>query len=1676
MPPQLMRGPDGQTVEVSEDDAGYYGSIGFQPFTAEQAHAENVTEAAKPVDRGLVGTINAAATGALSGLTLGLSDQVLGAISTDNQRKQILNDRRANPIVSIGAEIAGAVAPAVLTGGAITPAGAVSRLGAQVAARGAGRGAAAKVGASALGTALEGGVQAAGSYMAQAALEDKPLSADAFVGAMGKGALFGAAIGGGLTLTEKAFTKAKSMFPKAEVTREAAKKIEQEAASAVRESIADGESMQRTARQRIDDMKVEFARADLAAKKQISDLEVQRAQSRLERQQLMTERAKGRKRPGAAGDAPVAGDPPPAGGDPVPGEVPPVAPDAPMPDMPAPGTAPGAVDDLPVVVDDALQPTSLDEFADPAPTPSAVDGPSPIPTFDDLENTLNANGADFVESTIPASALKDRGWYEIDGGHLDPTRVASARQAIKEGQRDAIKLNVSPEGKIVVTDGRHRLAAAAELGADIRVKWAPGFEPAPSDVLRAGSETARAADAAAPRQRISLDLEGAAPPSAAAPGDAAAAASSPTSPVVPAREAPPLPPYSRMESNRFGRPSEGKFEVKLYREGAAEPEIRVVDRQGVEALAKEAVPPGFHNTRETHRAMTIERGLPAFDNVKDNALYIVRPSELAEADIWGNKIRPGDGESIGKAWDEGTTLQPVEIDTFPDGRYWVYDGNHRLNTASLDDRPIAVIVRKRRVDDWVGQGVGEDPTIRISDRIRARLAGDSGSHVAGVAEDAADSAVKIKRARAPIGTLDPSAPRPQPMSDEEFGGFKKEFMGSSTTEQYGAAMVYSGSDYTAINEALRKGEKLTGRLGKAVETLDDTLAMPEVQIPRNATLYRGVSGKDAQARFGNLKPGDVVEDPAFMSTSANAEAKCRNEEIVFNIAAPAGTSGIPIPSKYSSEMEVLLGRNTKLRVDSVEMVPQIPSATRYAGASSHEVLPDGRVLIRFPSGVEVKVDPIREINVSIVDDAAAASPPTAIGDKVTQETLAKAAEEATDAADQAIATQNPAAAKILDAARKERMTREEVRAWISGRRAEGAKNEAERGYRVSYESSLTGARGPGGAPRKMDRVTTMVDETPEATAARKKFTDRYASEPTLAELILAGRPPKNAAALSADEVIDTSRLQAADRGYILDDEIETMLRDKLGDRGIPASPRMRKIDADDDLGSAGVGDGVTAPPAGATRAVTPTAEEEALSLANRKALREAEEIVGGTGAPPAAAAAEREVVERSIDDQIESVLSKPPADGLPVTDDIAVGAKLIAAHEEASAELAEALGAAAPKTATDRATALRGATAARAGDTAANAAQVAETLTTQVAPEVARKTGTTATRAALGKLGDVGAGLEVLKAMGISVPDPASIPVIGPVLSLYLKARAAMGVFKRMGGKVPETAETKIASKASSTRDRATAAVQQMLEGGAKATRKLAPAGGPLAALGYKLFTGGGDEKRQRKTPGAPAKVDNPVRAYEQRMEELARAMQPGAIRRAVQDRVRTSDPELLNQIVATTERKLKLINDKAPRPPLVPTLLKGDGVWRPSSQRLQEWARYIEAAEDPATVLEDVAAGRGVSIEAAETLRTVYPALYQMARMKLVTSARDLQVSVPYQRRVSLSVLFKVPVDPSMNPSHIQFLAQNSAVPPTPGSGAPGAAPAQPPAMGAPPVPSISAPVTLGDSTMTALDRRSQR
>ncbi len=438
--------------------------------------------------------------------------------------------------------------------------------------------------------------------------------------------------------------------------------------------------------------------------------------------------------------------------------------------------------------------------------------------------------------------------------------------------------------------------------------------------------------------------------------------------------------------------------------------------------------------------------------------------------------------------------------------------------------------------------------------------------------------------------------------------------------------------------------------------------------------------------------------------------------------------------------------------------------------------------------------------------------------------------------------------------------------------------------------------------------------------------------------------------------------------------------------------------------------------------------------AERAAAEEAADRMFGSGRARAIADDVVDATPRAdVDSALETALKSKVDD---IDDDIADAATTITRQEAALADLADELGPMASPAAQGRAKAVRDAQRSaeqRTAQATANAAEDIDKAVNTVSLPGAKGAG----REGLSRATDAATAWEALHMMGVPMPDPRDIPVIGPALSLFLKARVLGKAFGRFGGKVAETAETAIASKAASTQQRAYAAIDNILDGTSKALGRAAGrSGGAAAALGHVLFDDApaGERKAYTSEPKGGELLSN----FQARADELSKAQAPGAVRAAVRDRVRATDPAIVDAIVAAEERKLGFLFDKMPKAD-APSVMTGRQ-WMPSRFAIGTFAKYVEAANDPAAVLEQAASGQMVSLEAAETLRVVYPRLYQEAQKRLIEQATTGEKTIPFKRRVQLSILFDLPMDASMSPEYAfamqepyqaQAISQQAAQPP---------------------------------------------
>jgi hypothetical protein len=150
-----------------------------------------------------------------------------------------------------------------------------------------------------------------------------------------------------------------------------------------------------------------------------------------------------------------------------------------------------------------------------------------------------------------------------------------------------------------------------------------------------------------------------------------------------------------------------------------------------------------------------------------------------------------------------------------------------------------------------------------------------------------------------------------------------------TSAQNEALGLYTGTAYSSINGALRGNQAMDAGTASIASDLDTAIDSNGYSLAADSTLYRGVNVQSGATAAGDLQAGQVLQDDAFLSTSASADIATQfsfakgldvdtnaTTSYVLQLSAPAGTNYL-IGS--TAERELLLGRDTPMVVDSVDM-------------------------------------------------------------------------------------------------------------------------------------------------------------------------------------------------------------------------------------------------------------------------------------------------------------------------------------------------------------------------------------------------------------------------------------------------------------------------------------------------------------------------------------------------------------------------------------------------------------------------------------------------------------------------------------------------------------------------------------------------------------------------------------
>lgn len=260
----------------------------------------------------------------------------------------------------------------------------------------------------------------------------------------------------------------------------------------------------------------------------------------------------------------------------------------------------------------------------------------------------------------------------------------------------------------------------------------------------------------------------------------------------------------------------------------------------------------------------------------------------------------------------------------------------------------------------------------------------------------------------------------------------------------------------------------------------------------------------------------------------------------------------------------------------------------------------------------------------------------------------------------------------------------------------------------------------------------------------------------------------------------------------------------------------------------------------------------------------------------------------------------------------------------------------------------------------------------------------------------------------------SGVPVLGPLVGAKLARGATDLVFGRLGNATAEAA------------GRASKAIDAFLSVAPKVAKPVPVlASKVLARVRYAEQT---DEDRN-DTAGAPSarSADLPT-LFKKRSAEIRSQTEYGPDGKAVmrpEARQRLAarlapfaahDPLTADKLETIAARRLEFLANKLPRRPSIGGIPMGPDKWQPSDLEMRAFARYAAAVEDPSGIVERLASGQ-VNPEDSEVIRAVYPEIFAEVQARIIEKLPTLTRSLPYSRRISLSIFSGVPVDPAMRP-----------------------------------------------------------
>ena len=132
--------------------------------------------------------------------------------------------------------------------------------------------------------------------------------------------------------------------------------------------------------------------------------------------------------------------------------------------------------------------------------------------------------------------------------------------------------------------------------------------------------------------------------------------------------------------------------------------------------------------------------------------------------------------------------------------------------------------------------------------------------------------------------------------------------------------------------------------------------------------------------------------------------------------------------------------------------------------------------------------------------------------------------------------------------------------------------------------------------------------------------------------------------------------------------------------------------------------------------------------------------------------------------------------------------------------------------------------------------------------------------------------------------------------------------------------------------------------------------------------------------------------------------------------------PETFGAMKGVAGRALVFLDSKLPLMFNVNPLLKKK--YRPSTQEVYKFKKYLEAIQNPVKVFKEFSKGN-ISRESIEAISFVYPDIYARMRAEVMKDVQANPDAIDYKQRLLLGTLLDAPTDLALLPESIKTLQQ---------------------------------------------------